>query len=216
MAGLNPLNGQHIRPVLGNRLLTRAFLVERPNGYFGLGYRLDLGPVRSVGQPPHTEDASFEPGRVRRLGRLEPSEFWQQLKQTTQPSLPAIFGPKLAAHGRGVALPEGAESVSLGNLYLEKPPLLSLESGERGEILRLGFADDPSELNLSVTDLRFYQPDHKTPKKEVVAQATDWLAQGRPVILSVGVGRAYQKPGDPLKRHWLHVNNLHFEQNPLW
>ena len=215
VAGLNLDNAQHVRPVLSSRLLTRAFLADR-HGYFAIGHQLDLGPVKATSQPPHTEDVCFEPGKVRRLGLPTPVEFWQRLEQTAQPSLKAIFGPDLQFRGRGAALDERIGQVSLGNLRPQTAPRLSIDAATRGEILRLSLRDADFDLNLSVTDLRFYQPDHKTPRKELVEQASQWLKEGQPIILSVGLGRAFQKPSDIAPRHWLHVNNLHFEQQPIW
>src|SRR5262249_38600569 len=36
------------------------------------------------------------------------------------------------------------------------------------------------------------------------------------VILSVGLARAFQASGDTARRHWLQVNNLHLEDDPVW
>jgi hypothetical protein len=36
------------------------------------------------------------------------------------------------------------------------------------------------------------------------------------VILSVGLTRPFRKWGDSEERHWLQVNNIHLEDDPLW
>ena len=58
--------------------------------------------------------------------------------------------------------------------------------------------------------------DHKAIRSDVVADLNRRLAGGVPVILSVGLSRPYAKPGDPDERHWLQVNGIHLEDNPVW
>jgi hypothetical protein len=36
------------------------------------------------------------------------------------------------------------------------------------------------------------------------------------VILSVGLTRPWRKQEDTAERHWLQVNNVHLQDNPLW
>jgi hypothetical protein len=42
------------------------------------------------------------------------------------------------------------------------------------------------------------------------------LEAGVETILSVGLTRPWQKRGDDAERHWLQLNNIHLEDNPLW
>ncbi len=70
--------------------------------------------------------------------------------------------------------------------------------------------------NLSVTDLRLYGEDHKTPRRDLVANVQERLEAGVEVILSVGLTRSWCKPNDTAKRHWLQVNNIHLKDDPLW
>ena len=57
--------GEHIRPVLGERL--RRDLLA-PSGPFALGAIVDLGEVQDAGSAPMVEDRRFEPGATRRSG----------------------------------------------------------------------------------------------------------------------------------------------------
>jgi hypothetical protein len=67
-----------------------------------------------------------------------------------------------------------------------------------------------------VTDLRFYEDDHRTIRRAEVNAVADQLRKKEQVILSLGVARAWQKPGDTMDRHWLQVNGIHRVRQVLW
>jgi hypothetical protein len=71
-------------------------------------------------------------------------------------------------------------------------------------------------VDLSVTDLRLYERDHKTPRRELVANVQRRLEAGVEVILSLGLTRPWRKQNDTAERHWLQVNNIHLKDDPLW
>jgi hypothetical protein len=71
-------------------------------------------------------------------------------------------------------------------------------------------------LNLSVTDIRLYGPDHVTPDPAAVEAAQRRLITSDEVLLAVGLTRAYSdwlSNQPPL--HWLQVNALHFVEEPI-
>ena len=71
-------------------------------------------------------------------------------------------------------------------------------------------------VDLSVTDLRLYEKDGRTPRRDLVQSVQKRLEAGVETILSVGLTRPWQKRGDDAERHWLQLNNIHLEDNPLW
>jgi hypothetical protein len=71
-------------------------------------------------------------------------------------------------------------------------------------------------VDLSVTDLRLYERDHKTPRRDLVADVQRRIDAGVEVILSVGLTRPWRKQNDTAERHWLQVNNIHLQDDPLW
>jgi hypothetical protein len=71
-------------------------------------------------------------------------------------------------------------------------------------------------VDLSVNDLRLYEADHRTPRRDLVSSVQQRLKSGVEAILSVGLTRPWQKRGDTAERHWLQVNNIHLEDDPLW
>jgi hypothetical protein len=70
--------------------------------------------------------------------------------------------------------------------------------------------------NLSVADLRLYERDHRTPRRDVVTSVRRRIQAGVEVILSVGLTRPWRKQEDSAERHWLQVNNVHLQDDPLW
>ena len=102
-------------------------------------------------------------------------------------------------------------TASLGCLRLPRRSVLEVD---RYDKIRLRLNDGAFAPNLSVTDLRLYEDDQKTPRQEVIARLRN-QTQNENVLLSVGLARAWKKPGDTDARHWLQVNNLHFESDPL-
>jgi hypothetical protein len=85
-----------------------------------------------------------------------------------------------------------------------------------GGRIRLQFTSGQYEFELGVTDIRLYGPDHVTPDAEVVQRVADRLQAAPSVILGVGLTRPFRGESDEAARHWLQVNNLHFEDDPCW
>ena len=211
VAGIDTASGQHVRPVLYGQL--SAALLARYGGPFTLGAVVALGSVHAEGRPPEVEDQRFEPKRARRLRTLDGPAFWRLLRDASQPSLAAIFGPELHPVGRAAALPAGHGIASLGCLISAAPPQLALDPAGK---LRCTLSDGTLSANVSVTDLRLYEDDYTTPRREVVERVAARLAAGVPAILSVGLTRPFQKSEGGEALHWLQVNNVHLEDEPLW
>jgi hypothetical protein len=207
VAGLDLETHRHVRPRLRQNNLTEAYLT-RKGGYFELGAMLDLDWVERAPTPPEVEDVRFNPRRVRVLQKAPPAYFWKLLKSVAGPRLSEIFGPALRPLDYSAVVTEGQGTASLGCLYLDHLPELTLN--QRGRP-RLALHDPPFNLNLSVTDLRLYQGGTTSLNHAAFDQANALIRQGGPAILSVGLSRAWRKNEDTPAYHWLQVNNLHFE-----
>jgi hypothetical protein len=107
----------------------------------------------------------------------------------------------------------GEGRASLGCLKPEKQPWLYVD--HRGTV-RLVLDYLMPSVDLSVNDLRLYERDGRIPRRDLVASVEGRLKSGVGAILSVGLTRPWQKRGDTAERHWLQVNNIHLEDNPLW
>lgn len=108
---------------------------------------------------------------------------------------------------------EGLGNASLGCLRTATPPSITIN---RWDKIRAQVTDGTFDVDLSVTDLRLYGKDQKTPRAKVIADVQRRIQKGVGVILSVGLARAFQASGDTARRHWLQVNNVHLEDDPTW
>ncbi len=135
------------------------------------------------------------------------------LHKVARESLAEIFGPELELWDESGTVDVGEGRVSLGCLKPEKQPWLYVD--HRGTV-RLVLDYLLPSVDLSVNDLRLYEMDGRTPRRDLVASVEKRLKSGVEAILSVGLTRPWQKRGDTDKRHWLQVNNIHLEDNPLW
>jgi len=212
VAGVDLDTHEHVRPVLQDGQLGRRLLLSR-GGLFDIGCVVDLGHVFRMGQPPELEDHQFTPRHARQIGAMVPPAYWELLEEVARPDLAALFGPDLYAHGSGYAVDIGRGKASLGLLRLAEPPLLTIT--EHGKV-RIRLVDRGHTAWLSVTDLRLCEDDHTTVRVEGVQRVQDRIRRGVGVILGVGLGRAWSQGADDKERHWLQVNNLHLEDDPLW
>jgi hypothetical protein len=146
------------------------------------------------------------------LETLTPDAFWALNQQAARTNFGAIFGPDLEVTGRSLSLAPGQGKASLGCLRPARQPQVLIQ----GATLRLRVTDGVTDLTLPITDLRFYESDHKTFRMRVVASVSQRLAADVPTLLAVGVSRPFQKDADSQPRHWLQINSIHLQDNPLW
>jgi uncharacterized protein len=212
VAGIEPNTKRHIRPTTSrDDPITRNLLADH-GGPFQLGTLVDLGIVRANPSPPESEDYLFETVMASAVGRLKPTDYLELLDRLSQHDMGSIFGPELERQGRTLAIEEGHGTASLGVIRAQRPPDLNID--EYGK-LRLRFNDLDQPASLVVTDLRFVEADQSTLKRAVVADVQARMQRGVPTLLMVGLARAYLKPGDDRKRHWLQVNGICLEDHPL-
>jgi hypothetical protein len=212
VAGVDMSTLRHIRPVLRRDRLTTDLL--RPNGGpFDVGSVVYLGATTNSGYPPELEDRRFDPSNARWLFDDDPNDYWEALARVARESLEEIFGPELELWDESGTVDVGEGRASLGCLKPEKQPWLYVD--HRGTV-RLVLDYLMPSVDLSVNDLRLYQRDGRTPRRDLVASVEKRLKSGVEVILSVGLTRPWQKRGDTAERHWLQLNNIHLEDDPLW
>ena len=212
VAGIDVQDNEHIRPVLGRERLTVG-LLARNGGAFDMGRLVDLGPTQPSGTAPETEDHAFDPSRLVSVRELSPASFWKLLTAVSCDRLTDIFGNDLKAQRHGCTVDEGQGNASLGCLRTATPPSITIN---RWNKIRAQVADGTFDVDLSVTDLRLYEKDQKTPRAKVIDDVQRRIQRGVRVILSVGLARAFQARGDAARRHWLQVNNLNLEDDPAW
>ena len=211
-AGIDRESGTHVRPVLRRGRLTTD-LLRTNDGPFDIGAVLDLGPTADVGHAPELEDRRFDPDGVRWLQDEEPHDYWSALEGVACENLEEIFGPALELWDESGTVDVGAGRASLGLLKPERQPWMYVD--HRGTV-RLVLDYLLPSVDLSVTDLRLYERDGRTPRRDLVRGLQKRLEAGVEAILSVGLTRPWQKRNDDAQRHWLQINNIHLRDNPLW
>jgi hypothetical protein len=209
VAGIDLNSGKHVRPVLGRRLGSE--LLQSNGGVFGIGAVVDLGRTHRAGSAPELEDYQFSRENIKLLEIAPAQKFWDTIASTSTTSFGEIFGPSLTSHGGACAVDVNAGTASLGCLTLPAGSVLEIDPWNK---IRLRVDDGTFAPSLSVTDLRLYEDDQKTPRHELIATIADRL-EDENILLSVGLARAWKRPGDTEPRHWLQANNLHFESDPL-
>lgn len=212
VAGVDVQTSKHVRPVLRHGRLTTGLLATN-GGPLDIGSVVDLGPTTYAGHAPELEDHHFDPTNSRWLFDDDPDEFWDLLEAVARKNLADIFGPELELWDESGTIDVGEGRASLGCLIPAGQPWLYTD--HRGTV-RLVLDYLTPSVDLSVTDLRLYERDHKTPRRELVANVQRRLEAGVEAILSVGLTRPWRKHGDTAERHWLQVNNLHLRDDPLW
>jgi hypothetical protein len=210
VAGIDLASGKHVRPVLETRLSSR--LLARNRGPFDIGAIVDLGTASPMGRPPETEDHRFNQWKVTRVKDSVGADFWELLGRVARPGLRDVFGDALQQRDRSCTVEVGQGRASLGCLRATRPQLAIDSAGK----IRLTLDDGRYRASLSVADLRLYGTDYLTPRRDRVEHVAARIEAGVGVILSVGLSRPFLKPGDKASRHWLQVNNIHLEDDPLW
>jgi hypothetical protein len=206
-------SGRHIRPVLSVGQLDRDLLRSK-GGAFSLGANVDLGPTDPRPTVPELEDVVFDPGRTKVVDYLDPAAFGGVLEEIAVDSLGAIFGAEFVRmSGTAAAVPLGTGSASLGVLRLEGAELDAREHFGKHEI-RLRFTDpDLGELSIKVTDLRLWESDQETPSMNNIQSIRNRLDGCR---VAVGLTRAFAVSSYEGVWHWLQINNVFPEDDPLW
>lgn len=183
-------------------------VAETLGGPFGIRGVVELGGVRECGTPPLVEDVEFRLDQAAMVGRFEKAEFWKLICSVAGSRLREIFGDDLEQIGSNLAMPLGVGKASLGCLLPATGPQLWVNSWGK---VRLLIDDVDGSYDLSVTDLRLHNPADNTPDAVAVAELQKRLSGASRCVLSMGLTKAWTKPGDSQAHHWLQVNGIHVE-----
>jgi hypothetical protein len=210
IAGIEVNTGIHVRPVIENKNLD----LSQVESLFQLGRVIDLGQYTTNRNVPEVEDCFFVLANVIQVSDLAPPQFWNSLKAVAKPSLNQIFGDDLhSPNGHTLAIPKGCGIASLGELCVSNLRLVITNWNDDLK-LRAEFSDSEINISLSVpvTDLRFYEhiDGNFVVKTQVVNFVNKILSSNQVAILSVGLSRVFKD------EHWLQVNGIHLESDPLW
>lgn len=207
------VNGSHKRPVLEHGQLSRTLLTSE-GGPFSLGALVDLGTVELRPNAPEVEDVVFYPEHARYVRHLKAEEFFEKsIESMSKSSVKEVFGEELEKrYTASAAVPIGIGSSSLGIVGPLEKANIFVDTAYDPKI-RLSFADPiMGDIKPSVTDLRLWKKDHRTPNIEIIDMIRERL---KGCYIAVGLTRAY-KDRYGKEWHWLQVNNVFPVGDPLW
>ena len=174
---------------------------------------VELGAVRAVPARPEVEDQRFRTAAVRYVRDLDGDEFLALLEDVSCVELEAAFGPDLQRIGWKYAVEAGGGLRSLAVLKARRRPVLEVD--DKYGRLQLRFNDVEPPTYLPVTDIRFFESDHETIRRDLVDDVAIRLRSGVDAFLMLGLARAYQASNDDRERHWLQLNGLVLTDRPV-
>jgi hypothetical protein len=204
VAGVDVETFKHVRPVTPRTdLITRELLREN-DGPFGPGAVVDLGEVEACPSSPETEDHRFQTAAASHIGDLSDDEYMALLEKLQDEDIRGAFGPELIEVRPGkLALPAGEGSVSLG---VVEPVDACLEVSFGNLYLTLEGLERPAKIR--VTDVRFYEPDHKSLRRERIDDVNERIQRGVPIYTMLGLAQALWDGGSRQELHWLMANGI--------
>ena len=153
-----------------------------------MGAVIDLGDATPVPSPPESEDHSIAARDLDYVRTLDGDEYLNALAAVCDPDIEAAFGDDLERHGWTYAVEEGRGRRSLAVVRPRRRA--DLEVGGFGK-LRLRFNDPLPPTDLSVTDVRFVEADHRTIRHDVVEDVGGRLRRGVGLYLMLGLSRVF-------------------------
>lgn len=208
IAGIEVDSKRHLRPVTApDDLITRSLLAEE-GGPLQLGAGVELGPTTATPNRPETEDHFCQTGNREALGVLSGQEYLDLLTRVEGDDLGTAFGPGLRRNGNTYAMKSGGGEHSLVCIRANQGTRLSIDFEK--PYLRL-----PEQTKVKVTDVRFFEPDQKTLRKDVVTDVNARLGDGVGAFLMFGLSRPWARPGEDEELHWLQLNGICLEDSPL-
>jgi hypothetical protein len=213
VAGIDPKTNAHVRPTTTPSDLITRDLLRTEGGPFGMGAVVDIGDAIPVPSAPETEDHRFRTAEARHVEDLSGDEFLALLEKVSAGGLLNAFGPELEPVGWKYATEAGCGACSLAVLGAQRRPVLSVD--DRFGRLQIRFNDLDRPVYLPVTDVRFYEEDQATIRKDIVGDVSGRIRRGVEVFLMLGLAHAYRAPSDDRERHWLQLNGLCLADNPV-
>jgi hypothetical protein len=208
IAGIEVDSKRHLRPVTAmDDLITRSLLVEE-GGRLELGTGLELGPTTATPNRPEAEDHFCQTSNFEALGVLSGQEYCDLLTRVEGGDLGTAFGPGLRRNGNTYAMEPDGGANSLACIRAKRDARLSIDFEK--PYLRL-----PEQVKVKVTDVRFFESDQRTLRRDVVADVNARLATGVGAFLMFGLSRPWARPGEDKELQWLQLNGICLEDSPL-
>jgi hypothetical protein len=209
IAGIDWGTGKHLRPVTDPEDPMTRELLRGEGGALELGLILDLGSTVPDSSPPETEDRLCETTNFRPLKKLAAADYFDLLGTTADPDLPSAFGPSLQSYGSrtfAVGVGEGSRS------------LACIPAGPEDRLLINAFGKlklVTGDAAIAITDCRLFEGATSNPRPNVVESVNNRLDGGISAYLMFGLARAWAPNADEPLLHWLQLNGICLEDDPL-
>ena len=207
-AGVNLETGARVRPVIENEQLSARLLTPH-GGPLDVGSIVEFGACQPCGEPPEVEDTRFEKGKPRLVDAMTVAAFMASLRRAAEDSLDVI-GPALVRDRDSLVTEKGTGLRSLVLLRAPEVPFFGVYDHGYGDQLRFRWLDG---VWLSITDVRLYKGDFKTPDDAKIAALRKAVGSAKEIYLSFGLTRPFAQRGN---RHYLQLNNIHVPNWPDW
>lgn len=204
VAGIEKDTLAHVRPTTPRTDLITRELLRSEGGPFGPGALVDLGPVIPEGQRPEFEDHRFVTKQARHVEDISDERYLALLADVQHDSITGAFGAEIhEVRPRKLAVPAGRGERSLAVIEIHAPEVYINRWGN----LYVDIEGADTKANLRVTDVRFYEADHKTVKRDVMETVRGRLASGVKTYAMLGLARPMWDD-DGGQVHWLQCNGL--------
>jgi hypothetical protein len=198
--------------IAGQDFLPRELLADS-GGPFELGARVELGNLTASPKPPHIEDHTFDPAKARRISSLDPTDYLDLIDSVSERTLRLAFGSDLRREtDLKYATDRGLGQCSLACIRLRGPTALEIDGFDR---LQLRFEQAAKTSYAKVADLRFYAVDGKSFRHPLIEAVSGRLRDGVRAWAMFGLARAWKVRADVAERHWVQMNGICLEDDPL-
>lgn len=209
VAGLDLANpDRHIRPMLND---LDDILEGRGKGLvFTLGAVVNLTGTSTAKAAHHGDEHVVTYVRANKIAQLHPLEVWRTLADIARPTLSSIFGDAVKLESQRYIIEKYRARNGLGCLRVMHTA--TLYKGYRQA--RLRWLCDGRIVDCPVTDARLYDRNGSV-REGLVALLDRRIKEGEALIVTVGLSRGFRRPGGRREFHWIQINNLYLESDPL-
>lgn len=210
VAGLDLSNpARHVRPMLNE---FDAILETRLGGtaVFSLGAVVNLTGASNAKAAHHGDEHVVTYVKARKIAQLHPLEVWRTLGDIAKPTLTSIFGDAVKFESQRFVIEKYRARSGLGCLRIMHTA--TLYKGYRQA--RLRWVCDGRVVDCPVTDTRLYDRAG-VARDRTITSLDRRIKEGEALIVTVGLSRGFRRPGGRREFHWIQVNNIYLETDPL-
>lgn len=210
VAGLDLSNpDRHVRPML-NDFDSIMESSAKDSAVFSLGAIVSLTGTSASKAAHHGDEHVVTYVKAKKVAQLHPIEVWRTLGDIAKPTLKSIFGEEVKLLSHRYVVERFRARTGLGCLRVMHTA--TLYKGYR--YARLRWVCDGRIVDCPVTDARLYDRTGAV-RESLIAHLNDRIKQGEALIVTVGLSRGFRRPGGRRELHWIQINNLYLETDPL-